>query len=356
MAQAARQLPKAAPEVAHEVETFLAGLSRYDVGPLWKVLGTQLTPTPETPVRPHLWRWTDLRPQLLRSGELVSAAEAERRVLMLLNPGLEGRVATTHTLYAGIQLILPGEVARTHRHTPNALRFIMEGQGAYTVVDGEKLPMQPGDFVLTPNWTWHEHGSEGTDPVVWLDGLDLPLAGMLAGTFFESGQTESQALSKPLDNSTLGYKHGGLLPTWQRPAGGQSPLLKYAWSEARPALMDLGKDAESPFDGTMLEYVNPVTGGPSLTTMASFLHRLRPGQKTRARRQSVSKVYLAVEGSGQTVLDGRTFEWRPGDVFASPTWTSHAHENTSASEDAILFSFSDAPVMKALGWYREQEE
>ena len=345
----------AQPTQSHEVETFLAGLSQYAVGPLWQVLGKQLTPTPETPVQPYLWRWTDLRPQLLRSGELVSAAEAERRVLMLLNPGLEGRVATTHTLYAGIQLILPGEVARTHRHTPNALRFIMEGQGAYTVVDGEKLPMQPGDFVLTPNWTWHEHGSEGRQPVVWLDGLDLPLAGMLAGTFFEPGRSESQALTKPVDNSTRGYSRGGLLPTWQRAAGGQSPLLKYAWSEARPALLDLGRDADSPFDGTMLEYVNPVTGGPSLATMASFVQRLRPGQKTQARRQSVSKVYLAVEGTGQTVVEGRTFEWRPGDVFAIPTWTSHAHENTSASKDAILFSFSDAPVMQALGWYREQE-
>ena len=178
---------------------------------------------------------------------------------------------------------------------------------------------------------------------------------MLAGTFFEPGQTESQDLTKPEDHSTRGYKRGGLLPTWQRPADGQSSLLKYAWSEARPALLDLGRDADSPFDGTMLEYVNPVTGGPSLATMASFLQRLRPGQKTQARRQSVSKVYLAVEGNGQTVVDGRTLAWGPGDVFAVPTWASHAHENTSVSADAILFSFSDAPVMQALGWYREQE-
>ena len=342
----------------NQVETFLAGLAQYDIGPLWKVLGKQLTPAPETPVKPHLWRWKDIRPQLLRSGELVTATEAERRVLMLLNPGLEGRVATTHTLYAGIQLILPGEVARSHRHTPNALRFIMEGEGGYTVVDGEKLPMLPGDFVLTPNWTWHEHGSEGNEPVVWLDGLDLPLAGMMAGTFFEPSETESQPLTKPTDSSTAGYQHGGLLPCFQQNAqrqeSGESPLLKYAWSEARPALMDLGADDESPFDGTMLEYVNPVTGGPALTTMASFLQRLRPGQKTQAHRHSTSSVYLAVEGHGRTVIDKQVFPWGPGDVFALPTWAVHAHENSSVSEDAILFSFSDAPVMKVLGWYREQ--
>jgi gentisate 1,2-dioxygenase len=187
---------------------------------------------------------------------------------MLLNPGLEGQAATTHTLYGGIQLILPGEVARTHRHTPNALRFIVEGEGAYTVVDGEKITMSPGDFVLTPSWTWYDHGSEGNEPVMWLDGLDLPLAHMLEGVFFEPYAEESQALSKSVNDSVAGYGKGGLLPTWQRSTGTHSPLLKYAWTEAREVLMSLGSEAASPFDGLMLEYVNPVTSGPSLSTSA----------------------------------------------------------------------------------------
>lgn len=339
---------------AAEVNRFLTGLSQFHVGPLWKVLGQQLTPEPASHARPHLWRWQDIRPQLLRAGELVSAAEAERRVLMLLNPGLEGQVATTHTLYGGIQLILPGEVARTHRHTPNALRFIMEGRGAYTVVDGEKIPMAPGDFVLTPNWTWHDHGSEGTEPVMWLDGLDIPLVRLLEGIFFEPYAEESQPLTKPTDASTAGYGTGGLLPTWQRSTSVHSPLLKYAWREAREALMSLGPHAASPFDGLMLEYVNPVTGGPALPTMASFLQRLTPGQRTEPHRHSSSAVYLAVEGQGRTVIDGKAYEWTPGDVFAVPTWCWHAHENLSTSEDAILFSFTDAPVMRALNLYREQ--
>ncbi|MCS6926504.1 MAG: cupin domain-containing protein [Candidatus Binatia bacterium] len=342
------------PPHADEVSSFLAGLAQFHLGPLWQVLGQQLTPTPTSRVRPHLWRWREIRPRLLRAGELVSAAAAERRVLMLLNPGLEGQVATTHTLYSGIQLILPGEVARTHRHTPNALRFIMEGQGAYTVVDGEKIPMAPGDFVLTPNWTWHDHGNEGTEPVMWLDGLDMPLVRLLEGMFFEPYAQETQPLTKPTDASTAEYGKGGLLPTWQRSTSPHSPLLKYAWREAREALMSLGTNAASPFDGTMLEYVNPVTGGPALPTMASFLQRLTPGQRTAPHRHSSSTVYLVVEGHGCTTIDGKAYEWTPGDVLAVPTWCVHAHANLSTHQDAILFSFTDAPVMRALNLYREE--
>jgi gentisate 1,2-dioxygenase len=341
-------------EHSKAVEEYLAGLPQFHVGPLWKFLGQALTPEPKSQARPHLWRWKELRPQLLRSGELVSAAEAERRVLMLLNPGLEGRIATTHTLYGGLQLILPGEVARTHRHTPNALRFIMEGEGAYTVVDGEKVTMSFGDFVLTPNWTWHDHGSESTGPVVWLDGLDMPLIHLLEGVFFEPYAQETQPLTKPIDASVADYGKSGLLPTWQRAASAHSALLKYAWKDAREALLSLGPDAASPFDGAMLEYVNPVTGGPSLPTMASFLQRLKPGQKTEPHRHSVSAVYLAVEGHGRTTIAGKDYEWSPGDVFALPTWVWHKHENLSASEDAILFSFTDAAVMRAMNLYREQ--
>jgi gentisate 1,2-dioxygenase len=336
------------------VDDYLSGLGQYHVGPLWKFLRQALTPEPKSQARPHLWRWKELRPQLLRAGELVSAAEAERRVLMLLNPGIEGRIATTHTLYGGLQLILPGEVAATHRHTPNALRFIMEGEGAYTVVDGEKMTMAFGDFVLTPNWTWHDHGSESSTPVVWLDGLDIPLISLLEGIFFEPFAQEAQPLTKPLNNSVAEYGKSGLLPTWHRSTASHSPLLKYAWTDAREAVMNLSPAAESPCDGAMLEYVNPVTGGPSLPTMASFLQRLKPGQKTETHRHSVSAIYLAVEGHGRTVIDGKAFEWAPGDVFCLPTWHWHAHENLSVSTDAILFSFTDAPVMKAFNLQREQ--
>ena len=274
---------------------------------------------------------------------------------MLLNPGLEGRVATTHTLFAGIQLILPGEVARTHRHTPGALRFIIEGKGAYTVVDGEKMTMAPGDFVLTPNWTWHDHGSESAGPVIWLDGLDLPLARMLEGgedPLFVARRLVRMAVEDIGEADPLSL----LVATAAKDAYDflGSPLLKYAWTDARAALMHLGPEVASPFDGLRLEYVNPVTGGPSLPTMASFLQRLTPGLQTQAHRHSASAVYLAVEGQGRTTIEGKAYDWAPGDVFAVPTWSWHAHENLSASADAILFSFTDAPVMQALDLYREQ--
>jgi gentisate 1,2-dioxygenase len=192
--------------------------------------------------------------------------------------------------------------------------------------------------------------------VVWLDGLDIPLASLLENIFTEPFSEEAQPVTKALNSSVAGYGKGGLLPSWQRPTDdGNSALLKYAWTDAHEMLMSLGKDDASPFDGTILEYVNPVTGGPSLPTMDSFLQRLKPGQKTQAHRHSSSAVYLAVEGYGQTMINDKVYEWAPGDVFALPLWARHWHENLSASEDAILFSFTDTPVMKALHWYREQE-
>jgi len=176
----------------------------------------------------------------------------------------------------------------------------------------------------------------------------------LEGVFFEPYSQEAQPLTKPVNNSVIEYGRNGLLPTWQRSTSTHSPLLKYAWKDAREALMSLGPSAESPSDGAMLEYVNPVTGGPSLPTMASFLQRLKPGQKTEAHRHSASAVYLAVEGHGRTVIENKAYDWLPGDVLALPTWCWHAHENLSASTDVILFSFTDAPVMKAFDLYREQ--
>jgi gentisate 1,2-dioxygenase len=222
------------------------------------------------------------------------------------------------------------------------------------VVDGEKMTMSFGDFVLTPNWTWHDHGSESSGPVVWLDGLDIPLITMLEGIFFEPFAQEAQSWTKPLNNSVAEYGSSGLLPSWQRATSSHSPLLKYEWKQAREAVASLSANAESPFDGAILEYVNPLTGGPTLQTMASFLQRLKPGQKTERHRHSVSTIYLAVEGHGRTTIEGKAYDWAPGDVFALPTWSWHAHENLSASSDAILFSFTDAPVMKAFNLAREQ--
>src|SRR5438046_9204628 len=171
------------PTRAQALEAYYRDLEGYSAAPLWTVLHQLLTPEPRPKAVPHLWSWAELRPQVYRAGELIGTDEAERRVVMLLNPGLNGECAVTGTLYAGLQLILPGEIARSHRHTAAALRFIVEGHGAYTAVDGEKTIMNPGDMVLTPNWTWHDHGNESPEPMVWLDGLDLPLVNQLDAMF-----------------------------------------------------------------------------------------------------------------------------------------------------------------------------
>ena len=328
-------------------------LAALKTAPLWKHLHSALTSEPKTKVVPYLWSWAELQPRVLRSGELVSAAEAERRVIMLLNPGLEGQIATTQTLFAGIQLILPGEVARTHRHTPAALRFIIEGEGAYTTVDGEKTVMRPGDFVLTPNWTWHDHGNESAGPVMWLDGLDIPLVSYLNAVFFELYETEQQPVTKPVDDSIHRYA-GSLLPTWERRITPYSPLLNYTWDKTREALAGAAAgDAGSPFDGVMLEYTNPYTGGPALPTMGCQIQLIRAGQRTQAHRHTPSVIYHVAEGSGATIVNGQRFNWTKGDTFVLPTWAWHEHLSVDAA-DAVLFSFTDAPVLAPLGLIREQ--
>lgn len=335
------------------LEAYYEDLARLHTGPLWKYLQGALTAEPKTRVVPYLWSWEVLRPQVLRSGELVTAAEAERRVVMLLNPGLNGKIATTQTLYAGIQLILPGEVARTHRHTPAAIRFIVEGEGAYTTVDGEKTVMKPGDFVLTPNWTWHDHGNESDVPVMWLDGLDIPLVSYLNAIFYEEFEAERQPVLKPLNDSVHRFA-GSLLPTHERRITAHSPLLNYTWERTREALAGVAASGPgSPHDSVMLEYVNPYTGGPALPTMGCQIQLVRAGQRTEAHRHTPSQIYHVAEGTGATIVNGERFNWTRGDTFVVPTWAWHEHL-AEAGADAVLFSFSDAPVLAPLGLIREQ--
>jgi gentisate 1,2-dioxygenase len=343
------------PARAEALEAYYRDLKNYSAAPLWTVLHQLLTPEPRPRTVPYLWRWAELRPQVYRAGELIGTEEAERRVVMLLNPGLDGACAITSTLYAGLQLILPGEIARSHRHSPAALRLIIEGHGAYTAVDGEKTIMNPGDLVLTPSWTWHDHGNESDEPMVWLDGLDLPLVNYLDATFFEEYPDVRQPLTRPVDGSQRRYA-GALLPTYERHLGASSPLLNYTWERARATLVGLAaEDAGGPHDGIVLEYVNPRTGGPVMPTIDCHIQLLPPGVETAAHRHSNSVVYHVVEGRGATLVNGQRFDWEPGDVYCVPSWASHQHVNASGSAPAFLFSYSDAPVQRALGLLREGE-
>jgi gentisate 1,2-dioxygenase len=308
-----------------ELEDYYAQLRAQHVTPAW--IGAGISVEPQSKAVPYVWHWRDLRPQAPRAAELVGTTQAERRVLRLANPELPG--IASNTLVANIQIVMPGEIARAHRHSGAALRFIVEGRGGYTVVNGERVPMFPGDLVLTPNWSWHDHANDTDAPMIWLDGLDTPLVRMLEAGFYEEHPRERQDFGAPVNASQWHY-----------------PMI-----EMRAALERLA-DRGDAGEGIILEYTNRVTGGPVMPTIACHMQLLRRGEKTQARRRVCRTNYHVVEGVGYTVVGDQRLDWEDKDVFTVPTWTFCEHVNRS-DRPAFLFSFSDAPVMKALSLYRE---
>lgn len=334
--------------------SYYESLGEFALKPLWR--HPDLLPDePRSRAVPYVWRYAELRELLMDAGELISAEQAERRVLMLMNPGLDGRAAATTNLYAGLQLVLPGEIAPAHRHTSSALRFIVEGVGGHTVVDNERIDMNPGDLVLTPNWTWHDHRNFSAEPIVWLDGLDLPIVNALEANFFERSSAKVQPLDKPDDASHRMYAAGRLNPAWESWGSAYSPVFKYPWTESERGLRDLSSSVDgSRTDGIILEYTNPRTGGPVLPTLACYLQALAPGQHTEAHRHTSSAIYHVVDGHGSSIVDGQELAWEARDTFALPGWAVHEHVNGSSDSLAILFSFTDEPAFRALGCYRER--
>lgn len=344
----------AAKATVDELPVLYRELERLHLVPLWEIASELLPREPMPKVIPYLWHWSDLAPLAHQAARLVPIERGgERRVLALMNPGLGGKWAATYTLWAGVQILLPGEIAPAHRHSPAAIRFIIQGQGAYTTVEGDRCAMGPGDLVLTPPWTWHDHGNQTSEPVLWMDGLDVPFVRDLDAGFFEPFPGEQQALTKPVNDSERRYDVGQLRPTWEHPAGPSSPLLNYKWEQTENALRQLATTGASPFDDVALEYINPHTGGPVLPTMACWIQLLRPEVRTQAHRQTNSAVYHVFRGQGYSVINGERFPWTTGDFFVVPPWARHEHANDT-SEDAILFSVQDTPILQALGLYREQ--
>ena len=340
-----------APVRTPEREKFYRELGPYNMAPLWEVLRALVTREPQTPCVPALWRYDAVRPYLMRAGALISAKEAERRVLILENPALTGKASITHSLYAGLQLILPGEVAPAHRHTQSALRFVLEGEGAFTAVDGERTYMKPGDFVITPSWTWHDHGNDSDQPMVWLDGLDIPLVALLDASFMEPGNAEQQIVTRP-EGDSLARFGAGLLPVDWRPTTRTSPVFNYPYERTREALETLKRGAEwDACQGLKLRYVNPATGDHAMPTMATFMQLLPKGFAGASYRSTDGTVYVCVEGRGETRIAGESFAWGPRDVFVVPSWARHAH---LAEQESVLFSFSDRPVHEKLGLWREE--
>jgi gentisate 1,2-dioxygenase len=338
-----------------ERQAFYDRLDRIHTAPLWEVLNRLVTPEPKPAIVPALWKYDDVRSLLMEAGRLLTVQEAERRVLVLENPGIRGASQITQSLYAGLQLIQPGELAASHRHAASALRFIVEGDGGgYTAVDGERTAMHTGDFVLTPSWTFHDHGNLGSSPVIWMDVLDVPIVNMFDTSFAEHHPQETQPVARK-DGDALARYGANMLPLEYAPPRGEaspSPVFNYPYSRSRPALDELRRNGPiDPHHGVKLQYANPVTGGYPLATIAAFLQLLPKGFSGKAYHSTDSTLYNVVEGRGRSRIGTETLTWGPRDIFVVPSWQVVSHE---ASEDAVLFSASDRAAQKALGLWREE--
>ena len=339
-----------------ELLAYYDELDQHHAGALWTVANKIEPWQPASQSVPVVWRYQALRAHVLRSLELVTPEKAGRRVIYLNNPGRRDVSAAVGWLYAGLQVMNPGEVASSHRHSASAIRFIMEGTGAYTVVDGHKMTLGANDFVLTPNGTWHEHAvaPEGT-PCIWQDGLDIPFVNAMEANFYEVHPDLSQAVTYPVDDMTKTWGNPGLTPgsgNWTR---GYSPMFKYEWLPTYDALTKYASCSDgSPFDGVLMEYVNPTTNGPVMRTLGASMQLLRPNEHTQAHRHTGSFLYHVAKGRGHSIINGQRYDWQERDIFCVPSWAWHEHVNGSASDDACLFCLSDLPVMRALGLYREQ--
>ena len=340
-----------------ELLEYYEKLDGLKAGALWTVANKIEPWQPKSASVPVLWRYADLRDHVLRSVDLVTPEKAGRRVIYLNNPGRRDVAAAVGWLYSGLQVMHPGEVASAHAHSASALRFIMEGSGAYTIVDGHKMTLGANDFVLTPNGTWHEHGVEASgSPCIWQDGLDIPFVNAMEANFYAVHPDLQQAVGHPVDDMTKTWGNPGLRPSTGDWSKGYSPLLKYEWAPTYEALSRYAEATDgSPFDGVMMTYTNPVTGGPVMQTIGASMQMLRKGARTKAHRHTGSVLYQVAKGSGFSIIGGRRFDWQERDIFCVPSWTWHEHGNASETDDACLFAFNDMPVMQALGLYREEE-
>lgn len=345
-------MPLGKPEETPEREAFYKAIAPENLRALWPVLGELVTRRPVSGCKPHLWHYDKVRARLMEASDLITADEAERRVLILENPGLAGSSCVTTSLYAGVQLVMPGEVAPAHRHSQSALRFVLEAEaGSYTSVGGERTDMRYGDFVITPNWAWHDHGNDGDEPVLWLDGLDIPLVQFLDASFAERASEARQSVDKPVGDSLARFG-ANMLPVDHPRSAYTSPIFNYPYERSREALEVMRRrDEWDACFGLKMRYVNPVDGGWAMPTIGATLQLLPGGFTSEPYRGTDATVFAGVEGRGRAHIEGQAFEWGPRDVFVCPSWHEIVHE---VEQDAVLFSFSDRPVQEKLGLWREQ--
>lgn len=341
---------------AQERAAYYERIGAQHLAALWTRLHHLITPQPRSDCRPHRWDYAAARTELLAAGRLITAEEAERRVLILENPGLPESSQITTSLYAGLQLVLPGEVAPSHRHSQSALRMILEGPGAHSVVDGERVVMEVGDLVVTPPMGWHDHGSEGEEPTIWLDALDIPLVRFFDASFLERSEQAARPVTRPAGDSQARYG-AALLPVsaQERPPAGRSaatPIASYPYRRTREVLAALARAGRpDPWHGWKAAYTNPLTGGDVLPTMSAWMQLLPAGFRTAPYRSTDATVLVPIEGRGRTTVDGEVFEWGPRDVVVVPSWCRVEHE---ADQESVVFSYSDRAAQRALGLWREE--
>jgi len=319
------------------------------------------------PAVPHLWKYRDIHPCLLEAAELIPMELSERRSIIMVNPGLRPLIATVTNLFAAYRINTPHEFMPPHRHSPNAIRFGLTGNTNFTGVDGENITFGPGDLVLTPHDTWHNHGNGPDEASVNLSVLDMPLVNALNATYFEfdyremeNGQPvekKAQTAKVPDDYSLRYYGTGGLMPRFlnhRRGAGTSSPMFVYRWEQTEQLLRRVRDHDGSPYEGILIEYVNPVTGAPVYKTMTFFVQLLRPGETLRPVRQNSSLICTVFSGRGSSAVGGKRFDWEPFDTFCVPGGLWYSHRNASPNEDAILLVSSDEPTLRKLGFALKQ--
>ena len=324
----------------------LEAMAAVNTQPLWSLYKTLNTKEPQF-YEPMMWPWAGLTPLIDRACREVSMHDAERRALLLTHPAFPGTVFTTPTLSAALQILEPGESAPPHRHTLAALRLVMTGEGAVTITDGKRCEMEPGDMILTPAMSWHEHEHKGRTRMVWFDGLDYPLARQLGTVFFEHGPVKipERGIAALKDDGLL---EGGVLPDGHPTLVPYSPLFRYPWSRVKRALEALPAAADG---SRQLRYVNPSTGGAIMPTIDAYA--LRPGNTpTRRARSTATAIAVAIEGEGETRIGERRFEWRQHDVFTLPRWQWTEH--VARKGPATLFLMTDRQFLVGIDQLREE--
>ena len=331
---------------------YVQDLRDLNLVPLWPSLRGVLPPQiPTRQTKPTHWPYKTLKPLLLKAGELTPIEKAERRVLVLANPGHGlDKMQASAAMYLGMQLLMPGEWAPSHRHTPNAVRMIVEGEGAYTTVDGEKCPMSRGDLILTPTGLWHEHGHDGTDPVIWLDVLDLPLVYYMEASYHVNGDRQTIAPGR----GDKQYAHGGLVPTHVFERSHKAyPMLRYAWTDAKAALQTLAADLPD-LEQVQITYTNPETGTDAENILGFYALMLRPGQSLRLPARSPAQVFHVIEGSVQADMVDSHFKMVEADTCCAPGYESVTLTNLQADKASFIFIADESPLHRKLGVYENR--